>query len=109
MVKFRAKHINIGILFFLVSVLSIISFPVNPLVLLNVVKPYDIRALWYAGWVFLVFGLILIGLAYYHIYIRNTKVLIKHGIYKVIRHPLYLGWAIAVFITNIFANPHWYS
>jgi len=107
MIKLNTKHINIGVLFFLVSILSIISFPINPLVLLKVLKPYDIRALWYTGWIVWVFGMTLIGLAYFHIYIRKTKGLINHGIYKVIRHPLYLGWALSVFITNIFANPHW--
>ncbi|MBN1299138.1 MAG: isoprenylcysteine carboxylmethyltransferase family protein [Actinobacteria bacterium] len=101
------KHINSGLLFILASILSIISFPINLLVLANIIKPHNIKALWYAGWVILLSGLVLVGLAYNHIYIRKTNVLIKSGIYRFIRHPLYLGWSLAVFITNIFINPHW--
>jgi len=59
------------------------------------------------GWIVWAAGMILVGLSYYYIYIRKTKVLIRHGIYKVIRHPLYLGWILSVFITTILLYPHW--
>lgn len=107
MVKFYKKPLNMGMLFFIASILSILSFPCNPLVLFKVIKPFDIRVLWYTGWVVWASGMILIGLAYYYIYIRKTKVLIKHGIYRVIRHPLYLGWVLSVFVTTIFLYQHW--
>ncbi|GAG75381.1 unnamed protein product, partial [marine sediment metagenome] len=59
------------------------------------------------GWIVWAAGMTLIGFAYHYIYIRKAKVLIKHGIYKVIRHPLYLGWILSVFIATIFLYQHW--
>jgi protein-S-isoprenylcysteine O-methyltransferase Ste14 len=96
-----------GLLFFIACVLSVLAFPINPLVIFKWVEPLDIKALWYIGWIVWAAGMILVGLTYYYIYIRKTKVLIKHGIYKVIRHPLYLGWILSVFITTILLYPHW--
>ena len=96
-----------GLLFSIATVLSILSFPCNPLVIFKVVRPLDIKVLWYMGWIVWTAGMILVGLAYYYIYIRKTKVLLKHGIYRVIRHPLYLGWILAVFVTTIFLYQHW--
>jgi len=107
MFKLYKKSFNMGLLFFIAGILSILSFPCNPLVLFKVIKPLDVKVLWYMGWVIWGFGMTLIGLAYYYIYIRKTAVLIKHGIYKVIRHPLYLGWVLSIFIANIFLNQHW--
>jgi len=105
--KKNKKPIKTGLLFFIASILSVLSFPCNPLVIYKVIKPLDIKVLWYVGWIVWAAGMILVGLSYYYIYIRKTKVLIRHGIYKVIRHPLYLGWILSVFITTILLYPHW--
>jgi len=105
--KKNKKPIKMGLLFFIASILSILSFPCNLLVIYKVIKPLDIKVLWYVGWIVWAAGMILVGLSYYYIYIRKTKVLIRHGIYKVIRHPLYLGWILSVFITTILLYPHW--
>jgi len=105
--RFYKKPINMGLLFFIASILSILSFPYNPLVIFKAVKPLDIKVLWYMGWIVWVSGIILIALAFYYIYIRKTEVLIESGIYKVIRHPLYLGWILSVFIATIFLYQHW--
>jgi len=107
MVRFYKKPLNMGLLFFIASILSILSFPCNPLVIFKVIKPLDIKVLWYMGWTVWAAGMVLIGFAYYYIYIRKAKVLIKHGIYKVIRHPLYMGWILSVFIATIFLYQHW--
>lgn len=107
MVRFYKKPLNIGLLFFIASILSILSFPYNPLVIFKAVKPLDIKVLWYMGWISWAAGMTLIALAYYYIYIRKTKILIERGIYKVIRHPLYLGWILSVFIATIFLYQHW--
>jgi len=105
--KKNKKPIKVGLLFFIASVLSILSFPCNPLVIYKVIKPLDIKVLWYVGWIVWAAGILLVSLSYYYIYIRKTKVLIRHRIYKVIRHPLYLGWILSVFITTILLYPHW--
>ncbi len=49
----------------------------------------------------------LIILPYYYIYYRKVKVMIDSGIYAIVRHPLYLGWILAVFIATIFLHQHW--
>ncbi len=95
------------LLFFIVSILSILAFPYNPLVIFRVVEPNDIRALSYIGWVFWVSGIILLFLSFYHIYIRRVKALINVGIYSVVRHPMYLGWILGLFIATIFLYQHW--
>jgi len=107
MVRFYKKPLNMGLLFFIASILSILSFPCNPLVIFKVIKPLDIKVLWYMGWIVWAAGMTLIGFAYYYIYIRKAKVLIKYGIYKLIRHPLYMGWILSVFIATIFLYQHW--
>ena len=107
MVRFYKKPLNMVLLFFIASILSILSFPCNPLVIFKAVKPPEIKVLWYMGWIVWASGMVLIALAYYYTYIRKTKVLIKHGIYKVVRHPLYLGWILSVFIATIFLHQHW--
>jgi len=105
--KKNKKPIKTGLLFFIASILSVLSFPCNPLVIYKVIKPLDIKVLWYVGWIVWVAGMILVGLSYYYIYIRKTKVLLRHGIYGVIRHPLYLGWILSVFMATILLYPHW--
>lgn len=107
MVRYYKKTLNMGLLFFIASILSILSFPYNPLTIFKVIKPNDIKMLWYVGWIFWAVGIILIGLSYYYIYIRRIKVLIERGIYKVIRHPLYLGWILSIFVATIFLYQHW--
>ena len=107
MVRCYKKAHNMGLLFFIASILSILSFPYNPLIIFKVIKPNDIKALWYIGWLSWAVGIILIGLSYYYIYIRRAKVLVERGIYKVIRHPLYLGWILSIFVATIFLYQHW--
>jgi protein-S-isoprenylcysteine O-methyltransferase Ste14 len=107
MVRLYKKLLNMGLLFSIACILSILSFPVNPLAIFKVINPLDIKVLWYIGWIVWSAGMVLIGFAYYYIYIRKTKVLIEQGIYKVIRHPMYLGWILAVFIATIFLYQHW--
>lgn len=107
MVRCYKKAHNMGLLFFIACILSILSFPYNPLIIFKVIKPNDIKMLWYMGWIVWAVGMTLIGFAYYYIYIRKPKVLIKRGIYKVIRHPLYLGWILSVFVATIFLYQHW--
>lgn len=101
------NKIYLGLLFFIACVLSVLAFPINPLVIFGLVEPLDIKVLWYIGWTAWAAGMVLVGLSYYYIYIRKTKVLLSHGIYGVVRHPLYLGWILSVFVATILLYPHW--
>ena len=49
--KKNKKPIKTGLLFFIASILSVLSFPCNPLVIYKVIKPLDIKVLWYVGWI----------------------------------------------------------
>ena len=94
-------------LFFIVSVLSVLAFPYNPLIIFKVLEPNNIKVLWYVGWIFWVVGMVLIILSYYYIFFRKVKVLIESGIYSIIRHPMYLGGILAIFVATIFLYQHW--
>ena len=96
-----------GVLFFIAGVLSVLAFPFNPLVIFKVVEPTNIEALRYVGWIFWAAGVALIILPYYHIYYRKANVLADSGIYAAVRHPLYLGWILSIFVATIFLHQHW--
>lgn len=98
---------KIAFLFFIASILSVLAFPCNPLIIFKVLESNDIKMLQYIGWIFWTVGMTLIILPYYYIYHRKAKVLIDSGIYAIVRHPLYLGWILAVFIATIFLHQHW--
>ena len=94
-------------LFFIASILSVLAFPCNPLIIFKVLKPNNIEVLWYIGWIFWIVGMTLIILPYYSLFYRKVKVLIDSGIYAIVRHPLYLGWILAIFVATIFLYQHW--
>jgi len=98
---------KMGFLFFIASVLSVLAFPCNPLIIFKVLEPNNIKVLWYIGWIFWVVGIVFIILSYYYIFYRKVKVLVDSGIYAVVRHPLYLGWILSIFVATIFLYQHW--
>jgi protein-S-isoprenylcysteine O-methyltransferase Ste14 len=79
----------------------------NPLVILKVIEPGDNGILQYVGWVCWTLGIILVILSYYYIYYRKVQELIEVGIYAFVRHPLYLGWILGIFVATIFLYQHW--
>jgi len=96
-----------GFLFIIAGILSVLAFPFNPLIIFKIVEPNNIKTLWYVGWIFWVVGIILIILSYYYVYYHKVNVLVDNGIYAVVRHPLYLGWILSVFVATIFLHQHW--
>lgn len=99
------------------SILCILCFPVNPLVLTGVLETNFYPALFIAGWVVWAFGMVLV-MAPIIVFSRrgsvpkgksfvNTTCLVDTGIYGVVRHPQYLGGIFAVFITTLLWYPHW--
>ena len=101
------KSRGVGFLWFVASILSVLAFPCNPLVILKVIEPNDIELLRYIGWIFWTIGIILIILSYYYIFFRKVKVLIDSGIYNIIRHPMYLGGILGIFVATVFLYQHW--
>lgn len=98
---------KVGLLFFVASILSVLAFPCNPLIICRVLEPNDIWVLRYVGWIVWIVGMTLVILPYYHLYYRRGKGLIDSGIYAVVRHPLYLGWILSIFTTTILLYQHW--
>jgi len=98
---------KIGFLFFISCVLSILAFPCNPLIIFKVLEPNNIEVLLYIGWLFWIVGIILVILSYLIVYYRKVKVLVDSGIYGVVRHSMYLGWILAIFIAPVFLHQHW--
>jgi protein-S-isoprenylcysteine O-methyltransferase Ste14 len=101
----------------LLTVLSIICFPVNPLVLTGVIEVKSYTALFIIGWVVWAFGMVLVMSPIIMFPRRgsvpkgksfvNTTRLVDTGIYAVIRHPQYTGGIYAIFVTTFLWYPHW--
>ncbi|MBE9482295.1 MAG: isoprenylcysteine carboxylmethyltransferase family protein [Chloroflexi bacterium] len=98
---------NMGFLFSIAGILSVLAFPCNPLIIFKVLEPNDIKVLWYIGWIFWAVGIALIIPSYYYIFFHKVKVLVDSGIYSIIRHPMYLGWILSIFVATIFLYQHW--
>lgn len=101
------KSRGVGFLFFIASILSVLAFPCNPLVVLKVIEPNDIELLRYIGWISWAIGIILVILAYYYLFYRKAENLIDGAIYAILRHPLYLGWILSIFVATVFLYQHW--
>lgn len=101
----------------LLTILCIVCFPANPLVLTGVIEVKSYTALFIIGWVVWVFGMVLV-MAPIVMFPRrggvprgksfvDTSRLVDTGIYAVIRHPQYTGGIYAIFVTTFLWYPHW--
>jgi protein-S-isoprenylcysteine O-methyltransferase Ste14 len=101
----------------LMTILCIVCFPVNPLVLTGILKVESYTALFIIGWVVWVFGMVLVmapivmfprlgGVAGGKSFVHTTR-LVDTGIYAILRHPQYTGGIYAIFITTLLWYPHW--
>ena len=99
------------------TILCILCFPANPLVLTGALETDFYPALFIVGWVVWTFGMVLLmapiivfprrgGVPKGKSFITTTR-LVDTGIYSVVRHPQYLGGMFAVFITTLLWYPHW--
>lgn len=101
----------------LMTILGIVCFPANPLVLTGVIEVKSYLALFIIGWVVWAFGMVLV-MAPIVVFPRrggvtkgksfvNTTCLVDTGIYAVVRHPQYTGGVYALFLTTFLWYPHW--
>lgn len=101
----------------LLTVLGIICFPVNPLVLTGVIEVETPLPLVIIAWVVWAVGMVLVmapivmfprrgGVPKGKSFVHTTR-LVDTGIYAIVRHPQYTGGIYAIFLTNFLANPHW--
>lgn len=101
----------------LMTILCIVCFPVNPLVLAGVIDVKSYPALIIIGWVVWAFGMVLVmapiilfprrgGVPKRKSFVRTTH-LVDTGIYAVVRHPQYTGGIYAIFLPTVLWYPHW--
>jgi protein-S-isoprenylcysteine O-methyltransferase Ste14 len=101
----------------LLTILCIVCFPANPLVLTGVLEVESYLPLFIIGGVVWVVGMVLVmapivmfprrgGVAKGKSYGETTK-LVDTGIYAIVRHPQYTGGVLAIFLTTLLWYPHW--
>jgi protein-S-isoprenylcysteine O-methyltransferase Ste14 len=101
----------------LLSILGIVCFPANPLVLTGALETNFYPVLFIIGWVVWAFGFALVlapmimfprygGVPKGKAFVDTTR-LVDTGIYSIIRHPQYTGGAISIFLTTLLWYPHW--
>lgn len=112
------KRSKIDILWMiLITVLAIVCFPANPLVLTGVLDTYFHPVLFIIGWVVWAFGFVLVlapiimfprrgGVPKGKSFVHTTQ-LVDTGIYSVVRHPQYTGGVYSIFITTLLWYSHW--
>jgi protein-S-isoprenylcysteine O-methyltransferase Ste14 len=101
----------------LMTILGIVCFPANPLVLTGVIEVRSYFVLFIIGWVVWAFGMVLVmapivmfprrgGIAKGKSFVHTTR-LVDTGIYAIVRHPQYTGGIYALFLTTFLWYPHW--
>ncbi|KQC12381.1 MAG: hypothetical protein APR63_11160 [Desulfuromonas sp. SDB] len=81
-----------------------ICFLVN-IIIINIIPP-RIKILVIVGYVILGLGILLFFISLLTLLKNKPGQLIKTGIYRLVRHPMYLG-AIIMFSSHIFFGQHW--
>ena len=100
-----------------VTILCIVCFPANPLVLTGVIETKSYPALFVVGWVVWALGMVLVmapiimfprrgGVPKGKSFVHTTR-LVDTGIYAVVRHPQYTGGIFSIFVTTLLWYPHW--
>jgi protein-S-isoprenylcysteine O-methyltransferase Ste14 len=100
-----------------ITILGVVCFPANPLVLTGVIEVESYLVLFIIGWVVWTFGMVLVmapivmfprrgGVTKGQSYVHSTR-LVDTGIYAIVRHPQYTGGIYAIFLTTFLWYPHW--
>jgi protein-S-isoprenylcysteine O-methyltransferase Ste14 len=101
----------------LLTILCILCFPANPLVLTGLLEVETVPTLFIAGCVAWGFGMVLVtapivmfprrgGVPGGKSFVHTTR-LVDTGIYSIVRHPQYTGGIFALFLTTLLWYPHW--
>jgi protein-S-isoprenylcysteine O-methyltransferase Ste14 len=101
----------------ILTILGIVCFPANPLVLTGVIEVETYLPLTIIGWFVFGFGMVLVmapivmfprrgGVTKGKSFVSTTR-LVDTGIYAVVRHPQYTGGIYAIFLTTLLLYPHW--
>ena len=101
----------------LLSILCIVCFPVNPLILSGILETGHNQVAYIVGWAGWAFGMVLVmtpiimftrqgGVEKGKSFVNTTR-LVDTGIYSLVRHPQYLGGISSIFMTTLLWYPHW--
>lgn len=99
------------------TILCIVCFPVNPLILTGLIKPGFYLPAYVLGWIVWAVGMVLVmapiilfprrgGVEKGKAFVHTTK-LVDTDLYSVVRHPQYLGGILSIFVTTPLLYPHW--
>ena len=105
------------VLDYVAYLLMVLCFPLNPLVLLHVVTPYEIRQLFWPGAVIWLIGMVMVIYPFIYFkrkggvhkgsaYVHTTK-MVTGGLYGIVRHVQYTGGILSIFIATPLLYPHW--
>ena len=117
MTKHSLKKWNNVLWSTLITILGIVCFPANPLVLTGVIATNSYLVLNIIGGIVWALGMVLVmapilmfprrgGVPKGKSFVDTTK-LVDTGIYAIVRHPQYTGGIYAIFMTTILLYPHW--
>ena len=98
-------------------ILMVLCFPLNPLVLLEIVQPKGNNILTLFGIVFWALGMYLVIYPFIYFKIKggvkkgksyvHTEKIVTGGMYSIIRHVQYTGGIYSIFIATPLLYPHW--
>ncbi len=105
------------ILMIILTILCITCFPVNFLVLMNIISVPHYPLLFIIGWISWGIGMLLV-ISPFIMFPKygeikkgesfvDTRKVVDRGIYSIVRHPQYLGGIFSIFVINILWHPHW--
>jgi protein-S-isoprenylcysteine O-methyltransferase Ste14 len=101
----------------IITILCIVCFPANPLVLTGVIETETYLPLVILGSFTWVLGMALVlapvimfprrgGVSRGKSFVSTTR-LVDSGIYAIVRHPQYTGGVYSIFVTTPLLYPHW--
>jgi protein-S-isoprenylcysteine O-methyltransferase Ste14 len=101
----------------ILTILGVVCFPLNPLVLTGVLEVETYTPLTIIGFISWAFGMVLVmapivmfprrgGVSKGKSFVSTTR-LVDTGIYAVVRHPQYTGGIYAIFLATLLLYPHW--
>ncbi|MBN1414227.1 MAG: isoprenylcysteine carboxylmethyltransferase family protein [Bacteroidales bacterium] len=102
---------------FVAYFLMIVCFPINPLILLRVIEPYENKILFWFGACFWLIGMVFVIYPFIYFKIKggvskgkayvHTNKLVRSGLYSIVRHVQYTGGILSIFFATPFLYPHW--
>jgi len=102
---------------YIAYLLMVICFPLNPLVLLDIIEPEGNNTLTIIGFIIWAFGMYLVIYPFFYFKMKgevkkgksyvHTGKIVTGGLYSIIRHVQYTGGIYSIFVATPLIYPHW--